>query len=343
MAHSGYELVAGRWPQAGEVSVARHGRGWPRHPLLRYPQRLIRAVSRTEEYSFAAAALEARTAARLSRVRGHLFHFLYGEHFCRFTPFLNGWRDNLIVATFHQTPQQLTERLHATSHLRRLAGVVILGENQRDYFEQHVPKERIWFVPHGVDTAYFVPLTRRPAPPEPLCVCIGGHLRDFDTLAEAIELVHRAGGRLRYEVIARRAQAAAVRDLPNVRVRDYVSDEEMLRLYQEADVMVLSYLDAVASNVLLEGMACGAPLVVTDVGAVRNYVDEDAAALVPPRSPDDLARAIVALTGSPEWRAELGRNARRRAEDLDHRRVADRLAEVYDAMVEQHRARQGTR
>jgi glycosyltransferase involved in cell wall biosynthesis len=340
MARSGYELVATLQRDTPEVSIARQGELWPRHRIFRHSQTLIRAISRTEEYSFGAAALEARTALRMCRSRRHVFHFLYGEQFCRFTPYLNGWRDNLIVASFHLTPEQLTERLHATGHLRHLAAVVILGENQRAFFEQYVSPDLIWFVPHGVDIAYFHPLPDRPRHTEPLCVCIGGHLRDFETLADAIAIVHAKGFAVRFEVIARRLQAAAVRGLPGVHLRDYVSDAEMLRLYQEADVMVLSYKDAVASNVLVEGMACGAPLVVTDIGAVRDYIDESAARLIAPRSPEAMAEAIISLAADPARAACLGHKARQRAVSLDHAKIALQLANVYQRAVQQHQSRE---
>lgn len=332
MARSGYDLLAPLQSETPEVSIAGLGKRWPRHRVFRHSQRLVRAISGNEEYSVGAAILEARTALRMSRSHRHIFHFLYGENFCRFTPYLNGWRDNLIVASFHQTPEQLTERLHATGHLRHLAAVVILGENQRPFFERYVPKERIWFVPHGVDTTHFAPHGERPWHDEPLCVCIGGHLRDFATLAKAIEILNAEGVRIRYETVARRDQAACVRNLPNVRVRDYISDEEMLRLYQEADVMVHSYDDAVASNLLLEGMACGAPLVVTDIGAVRDYISDDAAILVPPKSPAAMAAAIKDLALNQSRGDQLGRRARQRAESLDHAQIAERLAGVYRAI-----------
>lgn len=334
MAHSGYELVAMQANLAGsgrDVSIAGHGKRLPRHAFLRYPQAVIRRLSGLDEYSFGAAALEAKTSLQMTRTHGDIYHFLYGEHFCRFTPYLDGWRKNRVVATFHQAPFQLEERLRTTSHLRRLGAIIILGNNQRSFFERHAPAERIRFVPHGVDTSYFVPAATRPAHDEPLCVCIGGHLRDLDTLANAIRLIDRRGIKLRYEIIARHARAA-VEGLPRTRVREYVSDDEMLRMYQEADVMVLPYKDVVASNVLLEGMACGAPLVVTDVGAVRDYLDPSAASFVRPRDAEELADAVLRLIHDTQLAAEQSHRARKLAEALDHALIAKRLAEVYASL-----------
>jgi glycosyltransferase involved in cell wall biosynthesis len=340
MAHSGYDLVASSgssFTEGSEISLADQGKRWPRHEIFRYPQLLIRKLSGLEEYSFGSLALELSTSFHMAKCRGQIFHILYGEHFCRFTPYLNGWRENLVVATFHETAWQLEQRLHSTSHLKRLAAIVILGENQRAFFERFVPSERIWFVPHGVDTTYFVPRQHRLHREQPLCVSIGGHLRDLETLARAIQITHDRGVRVRYDIVARRAQAAAVRGLPDVRVRDFVTDEEMLRLYQEADIMVTPYEDVVASNVLLEGMACAAPLVVTDVGAVRDYLDDSAAVLVPPMNPEALAVGIQTLAEDPSRRGQIGQRARQLAEELDHTKVAARLAELYWVVAKSQR------
>ena len=35
-----------------------------------------------------------------------------------------------------------------------------MGSNQLDYLREQVKHDRVWFVPHGVDTDYFVPPER---------------------------------------------------------------------------------------------------------------------------------------------------------------------------------------
>jgi glycosyltransferase involved in cell wall biosynthesis len=82
---------------------------------------------------------------------------------------------------------------------------------------------------------------------------------------------------------------------------------------------VLASLDGVVvpsdseslSNVILESMAAGLPVVATDVGGNPELVTKDRGILVPPRDVDALAAAVARLLQSVELRAELGENARR--------------------------------
>jgi glycosyltransferase involved in cell wall biosynthesis len=61
-----------------------------------------------------------------------------------------------------------------------------------------------------------------------------------------------------------------------------------------------------------EAMAMEKPVVATDVGGVRELVGE-AGVIVPAKSPDALAQAMLALMRStPEARRSLGRAARER-------------------------------
>jgi glycosyltransferase involved in cell wall biosynthesis len=66
-------------------------------------------------------------------------------------------------------------------------------------------------------------------------------------------------------------------------------------------------------NVVLEAMACGSPLVVSDIPAHRELVDETTALLVDASSPESLADAINRALGAPAAAAERARAAHTRA------------------------------
>jgi glycosyltransferase involved in cell wall biosynthesis len=69
------------------------------------------------------------------------------------------------------------------------------------------------------------------------------------------------------------------------------------------------------SNSLLEGMAAGLPMVVTDVGGNRESVsDEITALLVPPRDPIAVGRAILDLAWAKTKRIAMGRAGRQHVE-----------------------------
>jgi glycosyltransferase involved in cell wall biosynthesis len=67
--------------------------------------------------------------------------------------------------------------------------------------------------------------------------------------------------------------------------------------------------------VLLEAMALGVPIVASHVGGIPEILEDSReAVLVPAKDPEALARAIGAVAGSSELRAELIRAARERVE-----------------------------
>jgi D-inositol-3-phosphate glycosyltransferase len=65
-----------------------------------------------------------------------------------------------------------------------------------------------------------------------------------------------------------------------------------------------------------EAMAYGRPVVATDVGGLADAVEDGVTGLlVPPADPLALRAAIERLLADPALRAQLGANARRRAEE----------------------------
>lgn len=83
---------------------------------------------------------------------------------------------------------------------------------------------------------------------------------------------------------------------------------DLLRL---SSLFVLSSKMEAFPNVVLEAMAAGLPVVSTDVGSVREMVEEGGSArIVPPERPDALADAIIELMLHPETMRAFGERGR---------------------------------
>jgi len=74
-------------------------------------------------------------------------------------------------------------------------------------------------------------------------------------------------------------------------------------LMKRADVLVAVSKFEGRPNAVIEAIACGCPLVVSDIAAHREVVDEDCAYLVDPTDPSDIARGIRRALRFP-WEAK---------------------------------------
>jgi len=109
-----------------------------------------------------------------------------------------------------------------------------------------------------------------------------------------------------------------------------ISDHHLRALYRGADALFLPLVQATANNPLLEAMACGLPVVATDLVGVREHAGEAGAHLFARLDPAAAIEAIRGLAAESEGRrAELGRRSRERAEQLTWHVAATALSGVY--------------
>ena len=242
--------------------------------------------------------------------KGRLCHFIYGEDTFFFTPL---WRRKgcKLVASYHYPPDKLRGAVSPAA-LRSLDGVILVASNQRETVEQLATTDKIFVIPHHIDCSFFAP-EAGPAPDRPSLVFAGAHLRDFDCLQAAWSEITAARKDVQLDLVAPPAFHARFADLPNVTCHSGIDDEALLGLYRKASLGLMPLLDCTAVNSVLEMMATGLPMVASDVGGVRDYLDEEGAALVPARDPNALAHAVLALLESPEALAAMAAHNRQAA------------------------------
>jgi glycosyltransferase involved in cell wall biosynthesis len=177
----------------------------------------------------------------------------------------------------------------------------------------------------GIDLHRYKPAVRRPRE-RPRVLFIGGRFEHKG----GPELLAALAGKLGTEVDLDLVTPAQLPDLPGVSVhRLGPSDPQLLDLHQQADVLCLpSHGDAVPWAVL-EAMACGTPVLASNVGAIPDLLDEGRAGiLVDPGDGRRLGEALARLLGDADLRRELAGRGRERCEErYDARRQVPLLIE----------------
>ncbi len=183
-----------------------------------------------------------------------------------------------------------------------------------------VPESKLIVLRNGVDLARFRPQDRTAARAGlglagPTLLSAGqlierkGHHLIIDALAAlpGFRLLIAGGGPDR-EALAARADRAGVAD--RVRFLGELPQADLPRVYSAADALVLASSREGWANVLLESMACGTPVVATNVWGTAEAVTAPAAGLlVGERSAASLADGIARLFAALPDRAATRRYA----------------------------------
>lgn len=205
--------------------------------------------------------------------------------------------------------------------------------------------DRLHVMRNGVDLQRFRPQPRAQARAalglsgDPLLLSVGnlvalkGHELVIDALAELLptrpgaRLVVVGAGPLR-ESLAAHARARGL--AAQVRFAGAIPNTEMLSWYSAADALVLASSREGWPNVLLEAMACGTPVVATDVGGIPEIVTAAVAGrIVRERSARALCAAITALLASAPSQDDV----RRFAQGFDWQATTAAQIELFTSMT----------
>ncbi len=260
-------------------------------------------------------------------------------HFLVPSGFLASLVDAPLVVTAHGRDVRNIGSVPGVAYLtrrviERAATVVAVSEYLRRELEDRLPVARgkTQVVDSGVDLDRFTAVEPAAQLESPAFIHVGSltDRKNVVRLADAFESLGR--GSLTF--VGDGPLRAALEGRDRVRVVGRVAHEDVPGWLSAADVVCAPALIEPFGQALLEGLACGKPVVATRIGGPPEFVPSGGGVLVDPLDVGEIARALETAATLPS----PNEAARAAAAEHDVRRQAVRVEEILQQAVRDRRA-----
>jgi glycosyltransferase involved in cell wall biosynthesis len=223
--------------------------------------------------------------------------------------------------------------------------VIVNGEDQVMFVQNlyGVPANRIAFIPLTARTLAVKRSVQRKVE-EPGTILFFGEARlhkGLEYLMRAQPIVSRQVPFARIVISSRgeelRRCRQMIEDDSKFEIHEgYISAEGMADLFQRVSLVVLPYLSASTSGVLMIAYSFGKPVVATKVGCLPEYVEDNITGLlVDPADVEQLAEAMIRLLTDDALRHRMGENGRQWVE-AKNKEVVGQMIKAYEKAIAIH-------
>jgi len=203
----------------------------------------------------------------------------------------------------------------------------------------NVPKHRIFVVPNQIDTEVFRPNN---GTKEPFLLCVGGkffHKNIHELLKNnqvwsslySLKIVSSSGKYRKY--LQSLVNEIGLQD--KVEFHGFISHDELVSEYQKCSAFIYPSKWEGFGIPPLEALACGAPVIVSDI-PVHREVCSDAAIYVSLGDPTSWKQAFAAL-GDPALTAQLQLSAQDRIREFSQAQFERKLITAFESVASEHK------
>jgi glycosyltransferase involved in cell wall biosynthesis len=219
----------------------------------------------------------------------------------------------------------------------------VIGVSQAicdELIESGIPEDMVVAIPNGIDLEEFKMTLRedsvRSKGPLVGTVARLDRSKALDVFLESAKIIVSSEPSTRFVIGGTGPLETELKDkIKQLRLEGFVNMvgfvDDVPSFLNSLDVYVLSSDYEGLGLAILEAMACGLPVVATNVGGVPEVVlDGETGFLVPPRQPRTMAQAIVRLLVDSDLAKTMGKVGRSRVEEVfDAKVMAEKTARVY--------------
>lgn len=247
-----------------------------------------------------------------------------------------GWKEKLIAVFFKRAFRSVFSK----------AGTVIsLGGRLTDILHREAGKEKVVVIPNAADSPVQIPVRKFPEKNGQVTFLFVSRFasnKGIHILMECIRQLKEEGMEEKIKfVLAGKGplfeQYSTNYKFNNVQYPGFVKDEDLFQLYAGSDIFILPTLFEGMPTVVLEAMSCGLPVVVTDVGATAELVDNENGFLIEKNNVEELKKAILLFYSKTAGEKE--KMSRHSIEKFNSRftweKATNRFFELFQKIIQQ--------
>ena len=254
--------------------------------------------------------------------------------------------------SFWDTIEKLNDIAIGKQVIKKADKIIVVSNATKNYvLSLGADPEKIEVMHNGVDLQRFRLLSgikhemrEKLGIPEDACVALTVrrlvYKNGIDTLIESANIAIKKNPRLVFVVVGKgpdsgevQRKIAQVGIQRNFKLAGFVSDEDLPLYYNTADFFVLpSKSGEGLPLVLLEAMACGLPVIATNVGGTSEVLNEKYGKKVRPNNPVALADAILEFSSKDLL---ILKKEMRRMMEKEHswNKNVEKLAKIYEELI----------
>lgn len=240
------------------------------------------------------------------------------------------------INTVYGEEVYLSKRYHVTNILKFLLHwssniITISNATFEACLNIGLSESRLGIIPFGVDTSFYKPLNVT-KDEEIFQILAVGYLierKGFMYLISSIKEILKEHENIRLKIVGSGPQEQQIKnhitelDLEkHAEIIGNISDDELLKMYNSSDIFVLpSIIDSQGNTeglgvVLLEAMACGLPVIGSNIGGIPDIIHEgETGLLVPQKDISGLSKSIIKLIENPNLRENLANGGYKMVKD----------------------------
>ncbi len=243
---------------------------------------------------------------------------------------------NIIAKIYNNTFLKLT--------LRLVDKIIIIGPNYLDsskYLKKYSSK--VQFVPIGIDREKFKKMDIKKQKNTIFFLSVLDEFHKYkglDSLLEAMKLVKKeipdvklivggTGNLLDY--YKSKTQQLDIQD--NVEFHGFIPDKELVEYYNKYEIFVLPSINSAQEGfgiVLLEALACGTPVITTNIVGMASEIKKyNAGKIVPIEDAQQLSKNIVSILNNQELKQQLKNNTLDLIRKFDLNVLTKKMLKIY--------------
>jgi len=239
-----------------------------------------------------------------------------------------------------------------TRFYKKLHGKIAVSESARGFVSSYFPGD-YHIIPHGIDLGRF----SSEVPPMnelhdgKLNILFVSRLEErkgVRYLLKAYRGIKKKLPNTRLIIvgpgkISRYKNWAKDRNLTDVVFAGYVSNTDIVRYYEAADIFCIPAVGRESFGiVLLEAMSAGKPIVATNIAGYSAVLDHGVEGLlVPPKDVKSLEEALLSLLENPDLRQQMGSQGRSKAEKHSWEHITQSTMDYYVKVLEEKMGNRG--